>query len=270
MNVAIINNKGGTGKTTACVNLAAALARSGYRVLLVDLDSQASATLSLGVKRDEMEPSSADILFGKAAAANSIRPTKIDQLDLLTGQMELASADLVLADVPGRELRLHKGLSGVKTDYDFILFDCPPSLTMLSINALMASDYYMVPMPVEYLALEGLISLMSGIDRMRKGMGFKSRLLGILFTIISPKMFRKEITKEIIILIRDRYGDLVFATEIPKDKTIEEAPASGQSVLEYALKSRGSKAYIKLAEEVLVRCGMNGEIKTSPGDLERS
>ena len=153
MNIAIINNKGGTGKTTTCVNLGAALAVLGYRTLLVDLDSQTSATLSLGIKRDQMNPSSADILFGSANARDTIRKTGISKLDLITGQMDLASADLMLADFPGRELRLSRGLQEVKQDYDFILYDCPPSLTMLSINALMASDYYIVPMSIEYFCL---------------------------------------------------------------------------------------------------------------------
>lgn len=257
MNIAIINNKGGTGKTTTCVNLGAALAVLGYRTLLVDLDSQTSATLSLGIKRDRMNPSSADILFGSANARDTIRKTEISKLDLITGQMDLASADLMLADFPGRELRLSYGLQEVKQDYDFILYDCPPSLTMLSINALMASDYYIVPMSIEYLALEGLISLMNGIDRMQQGMGLSSELIGILFTCTKPRIIRKQITKEISELIRNHYDGKVFQTEIPRDKHLEEAPASGKNIFQFAPNSRGAKAYKTLAMEVIKRCNIS-------------
>jgi chromosome partitioning protein len=259
MNIAIINNKGGTGKTTTCVNLAAALADSGYRVLLVDLDSQASASLSLGVARSNLVPSAAQILFGSMDAEEAIRDTGVPRLDLLTGQMDLANTDLMLADVPGREQRLSRGLSQVKGKYDFILFDCPPSLTMLSINALMVSEYYIVPMSVEYLALEGLISLMEGIDRMKQGMELKAELLGIIFTCIKPRMIRKQITKKIAGLIRDHYGKLVFETEIPKDVRLEEAPAYGKCIFQHAGNSRGAKAYVKLAREVVERCGIKGK-----------
>jgi len=206
MNIAIINNKGGTGKTTTCVNLAAALAGSGARVLLADLDSQASASLSLGIARKDLSPSTADLLFGALDAEKIVRRSSVAGLDLLTGEADLASADLILADVPGRELRLLQGLVSMSGLYDFILFDCPPSLSMLSINALVASDRYIVPMTAEYLALEGLIGLMNGVDRMRRGMGLKAELLGILFTLVNPCL---NITKEIKGLIREYYNHLV-------------------------------------------------------------
>lgn len=256
MNIAIINNKGGTGKTTTCVNLAAALAGSGWRVLLVDLDSQASASLSLGVARSDLAPSAAHLLFGSISAEQAIRDSDIPNLDLLTGHMDLASADLMLADVRGRELRLLQGLSRVRDVYNFVLFDCPPSLSMLSINALVASDRYIVPMTAEYLALEGLIGLMNGIDRMKGGMGLRADLLGIVFTMVNPCL---KLTEEIAGLIRDHYGSLVFETEIRRDVKLGEAPAYGKSIFQHAAGSRGAEAYVMLAREVTVRCGIKGK-----------
>ena len=176
MIIAVINNKGGTGKTTTCVNLSACLAASGYRVLLVDLDSQASASLSLGIPRNALAPSAAHVLFDSLDVEDAIRPAVLPGLDLLTGQMELANTDLMLADVPGRERRLSRCLQGVRDQYDFIFCDCPPSLSLLPVNALVMSDSYIVPVTPEYLALEGLIGLMDGIDRMKKGIGIADRI----------------------------------------------------------------------------------------------
>ena len=213
MIIAIINNKGGTGKTTTCVNLSACLAASGYRVLLVDLDSQASASLSLGISRNALAPSAAHVLFDSLDVEDAIRPAVLPGLDLLTGQMELANTDLMLADVPGREKRLSRCLQGVRDQYDFIFCDCPPSLSLLPVNALVMSDSYIVPVTPEYLALEGLIGLMDGIDRMKKGIGIETGLLGIVLTLVNPSL---KISKEINGLIREHYGEKVFRTKDQK------------------------------------------------------
>ncbi len=256
MKITIVNNKGGTGKTTTSVNLAAALAASGRRVLLMDLDSQASASFSLGVARENLSPSAADLLFDGADPLEIIRESGIPWLDLITGEMDLASSDMILAEVPGRELRLARALRGMDERYDFILFDCPPSLSLLSINALMASEYYLIPVFPEYLALEGLLSLMEGIQRLKQGMGLKAQLLGILLTSMSYPVTRKKINREIAGLIREHYGEAVFETEIPRDVRLEEAPAYGKSVLQHAPRSRGARGYAKCAEELLRRCGV--------------
>ncbi|MEN6326970.1 MAG: AAA family ATPase, partial [Syntrophomonas sp.] len=158
MVISVINNKGGTGKTSVAVNLAAALASSGPRVLLIDLDSQASAAFHLGVARNDLQPSTADILFNELPITKAKRPTGIRDLELVTGGMELAHSDLMLADVAGREECLFKAIDPVRNKYDFIICDCSPSLSILSVNALVASDYYIVPITPQYLALEGLIS----------------------------------------------------------------------------------------------------------------
>jgi chromosome partitioning protein len=267
MIVAIINNKGGTGKTTTSVSLSAALADMGYRTLLVDLDSQASASLSLGIAREHLSPSMADLLFQfeYTDLTDIRRSAVINGLDILPGHIDLANTDLILANVVGREKRLSEILQGVKDEYDFIFLDCPPSLSMLSINALVAADGYMVPIVPEYLALEGLIGLMNGVDRMKNGMGIETELLGIVFTLMNPCL---NISKEISGIIRDHYGNRVFETEIRRDVKLGEAPAYGKSVFEFAPKSKGAKAYALLAEEFMARCAKIGKGVSSVDNAE--
>lgn len=261
MVIVVINNKGGTGKTTTCVNLSAALANLGYRVLLIDLDSQASASLFLGINYCDLSPSVADVLFDGMEISSAIRSTSIQRLDLLTGGIELAHSDLILADIPGRENRLAESLEPIKNNYDFILCDCAPSLSMLPINALVAADRYIVTVTPEYLALEGLITLMDAVEKVKKGMGVDVELLGILFTMVKPAafpLFNRNLKhqSEIINLVREHYGN-VFKTTIKRDVKLAEAPSYGTSIFEYAPGSRSAKEYAMLAEEVIERCGIN-------------
>ncbi len=165
MILAVINNKGGTGKTTSAVNLTAALAMKGKSTLLIDLDSQASASLSLGIERAAFAPSIADALLDGQSLKPVIRKTAADRLDLVTGSPDLADADLTLANVPGRERRLKAAIATVRAVYDFIILDCPPSLTMLSVNAMVSADAFIIPTPPEYLALEGLVGLMDAVEK---------------------------------------------------------------------------------------------------------
>ncbi len=253
MIIIVINNKGGTGKTTTCANLSAALANLGYRVLLVDLDSQASASLSLGIGRGELAPSAADLLFDETSVHEVIRQSDIPGLDVITGEMRLVNADLILAETPGREKRLTDCLERVRGSYDFIFCDCPPSLSMLSINALKAADRFIIPVPPEYLALEGLVGMMSAVDMVRGGMGAEASLLGIVFTLANPIT---KITREIIALVREQYGNDVFETEIKRDVRLAEAPSHGKSVFEFAPTCRGAEYYMSLAREVLDRAGV--------------
>jgi len=256
--IAVINNKGGTGKTTTCVNLSAAIANAGYRVLAVDLDSQASASLFCGIQWDDLVPSIADVLFEGIAIEEAIRQTTVPHLDLLTGGMELAHTDLILSDVSGRENLLTESLKDVRQEYDFILCDCPPSLSMLSVNALVAADGYIVPVMPEYLALEGLLFFLAGCDKIKEGMGIHPELMGIAFTMVSPvlKAMRKS-TREIMGLIRKHYGNEVFKTEIRRDVRINESPSFGKSIFDFAPRSRGARAYASLAGEVMDRCHMD-------------
>ena len=260
MIISVVNNKGGTGKTTTCVNLSAALASSGYRVLLVDLDPQASASLSLGVERGDLNPSAADVLFKGTSIKLVIRECEIQQLHLLTGGIDLVNTDLNLADVPGRERRLSESLKVVRQDYDFILCDCPPSMSMLPVNALVASDGYIVPVVPEYLTLEGLVSLMTVLDTLRKGMGINPKLFGIVFTMVERILgTRRRSTRDIIGLIREHYGEDVFETEIRRDFRLTESPSFSSSIFDFAPRCHAAKAYSMLAREVIDRCGMNGK-----------
>lgn len=256
--IAVINNKGGTGKTTTCVNLSAAIANSGYRVLIVDLDSQASASLFLGVQWDDLTPSAADVLFNGIEIEEAIRHTDTPRLDLLTGGMELAHADLILANVPGRENLLEEALKDVRQEYDFIICDCPPSLSMLSVNVMVAADSYIVPVTPEYLALEGLVFFLEACDKIKGGMGINPELMGIVFTMVNPvlKTMRRS-TRDIMGLIRSYYGNGVFKTEIKRDVRLNESPSCGSSIFGFAPKSHGAKAYATLAGEVMERCHVN-------------
>jgi chromosome partitioning protein len=255
MIIAVINNKGGTGKTTTAVNVAAALAKKGLKVLLVDLDAQGSASMSLGIPFDELKPSAADVLFDGLGIERAIRIDAGRNLDLLTGGFDLASSDLILADVAGRESILKGCLAPLKK-YDFIFCDCPPSLSLLSVNALVASDAYVLPVTAEYLALEGLVSMTMAVDEIKKGMGIQPRLLGICFTMMTRGV---KSMREIVELVREEYGDKVFTTEIRRSVKLAEAPSFGKSIFAYAPRSSGAMEYAELAEEMQRRCLLQTE-----------
>ncbi|MGV8124672.1 MAG: ParA family protein [Candidatus Xenobiia bacterium LiM19] len=258
MIIAVINNKGGTGKTTTSVNLSAALVQKGRTVLLCDLDPQASASLSLGVTYNELRPSLADLLFHDASMGDAIRATRTEGLDLIPGSMELASSDLILADAAGRENLLAQALTECKSCYDFIIIDCAPSLSMLQINAFAASDSFIVPLMPDYLAIEGLVSLMDAVERVRSNMGIELRLMGILFTMVTAAfhpLLSKELQSQmrIIELVREHYGEKVFNTIVKRDLSLAEAPSHGKTIFEYSPLGKSAGAYTMLADEVLQR-----------------
>ena len=250
MVIAVINNKGGVGKTTAAVNLSAALATSGRRVLLVDLDSQASASFWYGISRRNLRPSSANCLLERYPIRNAIRQTTTPQLDLLTGSVELASADVVLCNLRGREIALRRVLEKVMGDYDFVLLDCPPSLSLLGVNALIASDLLLVPVVPEPLCAEALTDLFASIDRVRTRLGAKTRIIGILVMMIEP---RRRNSRELVERLRAQYRDKVFLTEIRWTAALAEAPASRQHIFASAPRSSSADAFRRLAGEVLQR-----------------
>jgi chromosome partitioning protein len=247
--IAVANQKGGVGKTTTAVNLAAALARTPMRVLLVDLDAQGNATMGSGVDKRELAASSCDVLLDETPAADAIVTTP-EGFDLLPGNTDLTAAELELMDAEGREQRLKRALEAVRGNYDFILIDCPPALSLLTLNALTAADSVLVPMQCEYYALEGLTALLQTIDALKGKLNPKLEVEGVLRTMFDV---RNNLANAVSAELIAHFGDKVFRTIVPRNVRLAEAPSHGQSIVGYDRASRGAVAYLGLAGEVLRR-----------------
>lgn len=252
MIVALISKKGGVGKTTSAVNLAAAVAALGRRTLLVDLDSQASASRTLGVERAALAPSVADVLFWNTPLADAVRRTAVDDLDLLTASADLVSADIELGGYRSREGRLRRVLAPARTDYDFVFLDCPPSLALLPINALVAADAFIAPVVPQFLAIEGVESLLKAAARVRDHFNRELELLGLLLTMVD---YRNRATRDNIARLRGQYGGQVFGVEIRINVRLAEAPEAAQTIFQYDPAATGAEAYRLAAEELLLRSG---------------
>lgn len=244
-----MNNKGGVGKTTTSVNLAAALAAPRRRVLLMDLDSQASASFSVGVQRGALSPSSANCLLTDYPVAQAVRSTSVANLDLVTGSMELANADLALCDVPGRELTLKKALTPVQGRYELIVLDCPPGMSLIGVNALVAADAVLIPVSPHFLALQGLISLLGSVDQIRARLRVPAKVLGILLTMADGSAQTTAAREQ----IRSTHGALLFNSAIVAARTFDEAASRGQAVSQFSPRSAAAESFVSLAGEVLDR-----------------
>lgn len=269
MIIAVVAAKGGVGKTTTAVTLAGALARWGHRVLLVDMDGQASASLSVGLERSELAPSSADVLLRGLPAREAIRPTRTANLWVIPGSADLLSADLELAPLRSRESRLASALDEVKDPFGFVFVDCPPGLGILARNALYAADSYVVPAVPQYLAVEGLANLVLAAERFGLRSDRRLPLLGILPTMVD---YRTRAATENMERIRERFGRRVFAVEIRVNTRLAEAPEAGRTIFEHDPAATGARAYELAAEELLLRIqemGLGGARGTA-GERETS
>lgn len=251
--IAVVNQKGGVGKTTTAINLGAYLAKMGRKVLIVDLDPQANSTSGLGIDKHGLDVTLYDLLLEGVDIASVVKPSSTEGLFILPTNETLAAAEIDLANEEGREFKLRQALD--RAVYDYVLIDCPPALGLLSINALTASNYVLIPVQAEYYSLEGLSQLLSVIQRVRSGLNPNLELLGVVLTMYHS---RTTLSEQVAEEVRKHFGNKIFNTVIPRNVRLAEAPSHGRTIAQYDRFSKGAKSYKRLAKEIDRRIHSSG------------